>query len=211
MYGQSQYIETEKSILRRKINMKSVFRVKLKNFIQKSKIWLEPMSKEFNEREFARGKTKPVERIDYKISRGKIFTDVLGDTWSSPIFHKNVIGILSEHVITGLEYYPIRIRLTKIGNNYNDEYYLVRSSNQCGEIDTSSSEIIPSSVNPEFKDYKGYKLDTSKLDSNIGFFSPVNSGVLHCSEAVRKIFLDSKEEITGIKFEDISDFLLPLD
>ncbi len=191
--------------------MESIFRINLTNFNKKSKIWLQSTLKEFNEREFARGKAEPVERLEYKISRGKIFTDVLGNTWASPIFHKDIIGILSNHGITGLEYYPVRIRLTKTGDDYNDEYFLVRSSNQCGEIDTSSSEIIPSNVNPEFKDYKGYKLDLSKLDSNAGFFSPENSSALHCSEKVRKVFLDYKEAITGIEFRDISSILLPLD
>jgi hypothetical protein len=147
--------------------------------------------------------------MEYYISRGKKFTDVTGNTWGGTIFHKNVIDLVNKYGLVGLEYFPIRIRLKKKGDVVNDDYFLVRSAENCGPKDLSSSEVVPSSVNPRFFDHKGYKLDVSMLKSGTDFLTPEGFSILHCTEKAKNVM--QNENITGIDFINISEKRMPID
>lgn len=184
--------------------METIFRILRDNLNVKKNIWLEPVDDSFNERDFRIGQIAPNNEVEYTISRGKVFTDVLGNTYGGILFSKRLIDILRKNNVKGLDIYPAKIRLKKRGNEFNCEYFLVRSNEFCGDPDYSVSEIETSDHGPEYDSYVGYKLDLSSIDQSSGFFSTAGAGQLHCSEGVVRLIQSEEVPIEGIGFENIS-------
>ena len=185
--------------------MKNIFWIRSTNIDIKKNIWLEPVNDKFNEREFRKGLIEPINEIEYTISRGKIFTDVIGNTYGGILFNKRLIDLLSENNIKGLDVFPAKIRLKKRGDEYNNDYFLVRRNVFCGDVDCSKSEIEKSDHGTEYDNYIGYRLDLSGVDKSVDFFSPKGAGYLHCSEKIVDLIKSMDIPITGIEFDNIND------
>jgi hypothetical protein len=150
-----------------------------------------------SERLYQLGELDIHKAISYKSMQGQKVQDVIGSSGGGVLFSSVLKDYLESNKFTGLDFYPVTLKLKKGAELF---YYLVRSNNQCSELNDSSAVKKENIENPSMPLFFGYKIDASSVISD--FTRPKGTTFLICNGEVR---LELQSKFTGFCFKDLME------
>lgn len=167
----------------------------------KSLYWAKQQGEIFNpktsERDYGLGCLDIQQDVYYKSMNGQKLLDVVGSSGGGTLFSTHLKEYIEERNLTGLEFHPVQLILK---NGEKVKYFLVRTNNECSELDSSSAVLQKREDNPSISEYIGYTLDMKSVSDN--FTRPTGTLRLLCDENTKN---DLSDKFTGFIFKNISE------
>jgi hypothetical protein len=167
----------------------------------KSLYWAKQQGEVFDpktsERDYGLGCLDIQQDVYYKSMNGQKLLDVVGSSGGGTLFSLRLKEYIEERKLTGLEFHPVQLIL-KDGRNI--KYFLVRTNNECSELDSSSAVLQKREDTPSISEYIGYTLDMKSVTAN--FTRPIRTLRLLCDENTKN---DLNSKFTGFIFNNISE------
>jgi hypothetical protein len=122
-----------------------------------------------------------------------------------PFISDRVIGLLTDHNVTGWSSFPVEI-IDRHGTLHRTHHRLMITATPCGPIDWLRGELIERTEVPRGRYYRGGWFDPATWDGSDLFYSQ-NWGFPLVVERVRNLFVRAK--IKNIEFVRFTDYEMP--
>ena len=139
--------------------------------------------------------------MSYKVVEGTKVQDCMKTNGGGNILSQRAYDIYNEKDLTGLDWIPIELQEDIFEGI---QYYLVLPKKFCGPRDKSVATSITSSINPEFKDWFGFRVDSKGVTDD--FKAPEDATVIMANEKAKMAFASQEKKVTGLEFIPIEEY-----